>query len=63
MKTLYWKVVYTGEGDDEVDTIYIAAVDKQAAEAKFAQHYGTVPDHLVEWSEIDVNDVPDGAAL
>lgn len=61
MEKHYWKIVFSGDG--ESDTIYIDGADKKEAEAKFAQHYGTVPDHLITWSEVKHSDIPDDEAV
>lgn len=60
MDNKVWKVeINTG---DETDTVYIGGADRTEANAKFEQHFGHVPEHMVTWTEIDHGDVPEDEA-
>lgn len=49
----------TINADDEQDTVYVRGDDRAEVKKRFHANFGDVPDDLLEYTEVDILDVPD----
>lgn len=57
----YFKVSINEQGEE--DEVYIEAETREIAQGKFDAMFGRVPEHLLEWKELDQIDIPEGVEL